>query len=88
MTAPAGTRRAEQVFAGVSRETDPIVRLDGRHVIEAISYRDERIGCTCDAVITAPPDRAAPDRHAPLVRAWEEHRLAAARAAGRRGRAT
>ncbi len=85
MTTPSS--RTERAFGGgvVSRETEPIVA--GRHVIEDISYRDERITCTCDAVITAARD-SDPDRHAPLVRAWEQHKLEARREGSRRGRAT
>ncbi|MCI0583391.1 MAG: hypothetical protein L0227_11000 [Chloroflexi bacterium] len=45
-----------------------------RHVIESISYRDERIECSCGAVVTAARDGGAPDRHGPLTRAWDAHR--------------
>lgn len=44
------------------------------HVIADISYRDERIVCTCGVVVTAPADRSEHDRHLPLVHAWEAHR--------------
>ena len=70
------SRRAERAFAGtVSRETsDPIEAFAGRHYIVAITYRDERVGCSCGVIITAKPDPAVHDRHQPLVDAWEQHR--------------
>jgi len=52
--------------------------VTGRHVIADIRYRDERIECTCGAIVTARPDLLEHDRHRPLVAAWEEHRRAAA----------
>lgn len=80
-------RRAERAFAGtVSRETsDPIAAFAGRHYITAISYRDERVGCSCGVIITAKPDHpAVHDRHQPLVDAWEQHRREAGVNLGRR----
>ena len=43
------------------------------HVSAATSYRDERIECSCGAVIEAEPDPVFRDKHAPLLAAWQAH---------------
>lgn len=47
------------------------------HRIGQVTYRLERIECTCGDVVTAPPDTYKRDQHGPLVRAWAEHRARA-----------
>lgn len=46
------------------------------HRIEDISYRREWVLCTCGVEITAPRDDLEPERHQPLVDAWQAHRRA------------
>lgn len=61
--------------AFVSRETEePSVAQMPRHLIADISYRLERIDCSCGVVVTAGRDILEPDRHGPLSIAWENHR--------------
>ena len=54
-------------------------RINRDHVIEAISFRDERVRCRCGVELRAEHDTVLFDRHEGLVFAWNEHRRAVAR---------
>ena len=37
------------------------------------TYREETIECVCGKVVDAMPDPYVPDRHQPLLAAWNKH---------------
>lgn len=60
----------------------PIVE---RHVIDSISFADERVVCSCGVECRAERDPVIPDRHEPLAVAFQAHRLGNGRPARFKG---
>lgn len=77
---PPRTRRPSEAELALARRKgltswDAAPRPPAKaHRIEDISYRREWVLCSCGVEITAPPDQLEPERHQPLVDAWQSHR--------------